>query len=231
MTVDGTGLRRLTDDMARDRQPRWSPDGKSLIFYSNREGGHYTVFSIRPDGSGLTRMLPPSDTDYYYGSLSPKDGSMVMNNFVYESFIVQPPFPAQSTQIQLIKEVALPDAKVQLATWSPDGRYLSGGIVSKVSAAAIGVGVFDVSERKVIKLSDDAGQWTAPFLPDSKRVMYLTTRDELVVIDIATRRRRVIPVAFGSSVSSEAFAISPDGKSLYFGASRTEANVWKVTTR
>jgi Tol biopolymer transport system component len=70
-----------------------------------------------------------------------------------------------------------------------------------------------------------------PFLPDSKRVIYVTTRDELVVVDISTRQRRVIPVGLPSSVNTESFAVAPDGKTLYFGAWRMEANVWKVTTR
>ena len=62
MRTDGTGLRRLTDDIARDRGPRWAPDGKSVLFYSNREG-LYGIFSIRPDGSGLTRLVPSAKQD------------------------------------------------------------------------------------------------------------------------------------------------------------------------
>ena len=31
--ADGSELCRLTDDVARDRAPRWSPDGHELAFY------------------------------------------------------------------------------------------------------------------------------------------------------------------------------------------------------
>src|SRR5262249_15489206 len=34
MRADGTELSRVTDDDARDRVPRFSPDGSSLVFYS-----------------------------------------------------------------------------------------------------------------------------------------------------------------------------------------------------
>jgi hypothetical protein len=34
-----------------------------------------------------------------------------------------------------------------------------------------------------------------------------------------------------SSVNTEPFAVAPDGKALYFGAARVEANVWKVESR
>jgi Tol biopolymer transport system component len=39
MNADGTGLRRMTRDEAADYSPRWSPDGRSLLFVSTREGG------------------------------------------------------------------------------------------------------------------------------------------------------------------------------------------------
>ena len=59
--------------------------------------------------------------------------------------------------------------------------------------------VYDLAAQKTIKLTDDPGQWTVPFLPDSKRLIYVTPSDELVVVDIATGKRRVIPVTLGST--------------------------------
>jgi len=53
--ADGTGYRQLTDDAFRDRGPRWSPDGEQIAFYSDRSG-RYEIWSIRPDGSGLTQL-------------------------------------------------------------------------------------------------------------------------------------------------------------------------------
>jgi len=57
---DGTGLRQLTDDIHRDRMPRWSPDGKQIAFFSNR-GGRYEIWTIQPDGSGLRQLTSTSD--------------------------------------------------------------------------------------------------------------------------------------------------------------------------
>jgi len=45
-----------------DWQPQWSPDGKQIVFMSNREGGEFfseNLWLINADGSGL-RMLPAS---------------------------------------------------------------------------------------------------------------------------------------------------------------------------
>jgi len=128
-----------------------------------------------------------------------------------------------------LKNLNVEGGAIQPSGWSPDGRYLSGAIISKTSSAAIGVAVYDLAAEKTIKLTDDPGQWTAPFLPDSKRLIYVTTNSELVVVDIATGKRRVIPVTLGSRAATESFAVAPDGKALYFGAQQVEANVWKVT--
>jgi TolB protein len=49
MASDGTGQRKLADEGSR---PRWSPDG-ALLFWLGDEG----MWSIRPDGSGLTKLL------------------------------------------------------------------------------------------------------------------------------------------------------------------------------
>jgi Tol biopolymer transport system component len=38
MNADGTGLRRLTDDLAEDAGPAWSPDGTKAAFASDRDG-------------------------------------------------------------------------------------------------------------------------------------------------------------------------------------------------
>ena len=53
--ADGTGFRQLTDDAFRDRGVTWSPDGRRLAFYSNREDD-YQAFTVRPDGSELKRV-------------------------------------------------------------------------------------------------------------------------------------------------------------------------------
>ncbi|HEY4594663.1 MAG TPA: protein kinase, partial [Thermoanaerobaculia bacterium] len=52
--ADGRGgQRQLTNDPAKDRLPRWFPDGSRLVFYSDRSrgAGQYGAWSIRVDGS------------------------------------------------------------------------------------------------------------------------------------------------------------------------------------
>ncbi len=55
LTADGSSLRQLTRDSFRNRWARWSPDGQRIFFYSNRSGA-YGVWTIKPDGSDMTRV-------------------------------------------------------------------------------------------------------------------------------------------------------------------------------
>jgi dipeptidyl aminopeptidase/acylaminoacyl peptidase len=61
--VNGFGMKQLTSNSANDVQPRWSPDGKSLFFVSNRSES-YQVWRIGPDGGepkAITKL--PLDVD------------------------------------------------------------------------------------------------------------------------------------------------------------------------
>ena len=53
--ADGTDMRQLTDDVFKDREPRWSPDGKRIAFTSDRSGGS-EIWAINRDGSGLQQL-------------------------------------------------------------------------------------------------------------------------------------------------------------------------------
>jgi dipeptidyl aminopeptidase/acylaminoacyl peptidase len=62
--TDGTELRQLTDDSYRDMGPRWSPDGKLILFYSN-QSGRYQVCTINADGSSRRQLTEAADEMWY----------------------------------------------------------------------------------------------------------------------------------------------------------------------
>src|SRR5262249_495246 len=59
ISADGSQQRQLTNDSFKNRGPAWSPDGKRITFYSSRSG-RYDIWSVNPDGSGLTQLTRTS---------------------------------------------------------------------------------------------------------------------------------------------------------------------------
>jgi dipeptidyl aminopeptidase/acylaminoacyl peptidase len=61
MNADGSDIRNLTNNPAADNHPRWSPDGKLLLFISTRENGSQAWLLV-PDGGAPSRI-----TDFAMG--------------------------------------------------------------------------------------------------------------------------------------------------------------------
>ena len=71
----GGPIRRITDDAPRDRGAVFTPDGRSLIFYSNREG-KWGAWTIGVDGGGLRKIIIPAG-GAVYPFVSPKGDTIV----------------------------------------------------------------------------------------------------------------------------------------------------------
>lgn len=76
-TVPASGGRavRLTSHLARDIQPIYSPDGKSLLFASNRYG-NYDLF-LMPAGGGVPKRLTYHSGNEFPSSFTP-DGKWIL---------------------------------------------------------------------------------------------------------------------------------------------------------
>jgi len=73
---DGAGLRQLTNDPAKDRTPRWSPDGERIIFFTDRTG-RYELWQVRPDGSELKQLTSTTGPEIQMSNWSPDGRSIV----------------------------------------------------------------------------------------------------------------------------------------------------------
>ncbi|HTD19280.1 MAG TPA: Calx-beta domain-containing protein, partial [Ktedonobacteraceae bacterium] len=83
MNVDGTGVARLTVNVASDVSPTWSPDGSKIAFVSNRDGNN-EIYTMNADGTGVTR-LTTSTSDDSSPAWSP-DGSKIAFQTNRDSF-------------------------------------------------------------------------------------------------------------------------------------------------
>ncbi|HKZ25151.1 MAG TPA: hypothetical protein VJ398_05105, partial [Acidimicrobiia bacterium] len=78
--ADGTGLVRLTDDPAADWEPRFSPDGSTILFATNRDD-QFEIYAMATDGSNLRNISRHPGADDGWGGIAwLPDGSGFVTN-------------------------------------------------------------------------------------------------------------------------------------------------------
>ena len=58
MNIDGSNVRRLTNSRMMSGSPAWSQDGKTIYFYSDRDGGAFRIWAMDVDGSHQRALTP-----------------------------------------------------------------------------------------------------------------------------------------------------------------------------
>lgn len=104
-------------------------------------------------------------------------------------------------------------------------------VANSGSGRPIGVAVYDLDTHTLTQLSAD-GTDAVKWMADNRRVVYFANNGStLVVVDTATRARTVVDVRLPGPSTDEMFAISPDNRTIYYGAKRSEADIWIVERR
>ena len=111
--------------------------------------------------------------------------------------------------------------------WSSDGTRLAGSLVAR-SGGYVGVGIYDFRTHQTTELSNDDAPGVK-WLPGDRRVVYFAKNGtQLVVLDSVTRERTAVNVSLPGPATSDVIAVSADGRTIYYGASRAEADIWIV---
>jgi len=212
---------RFTFDSASDTYPVWTPDGKSIVFSSNR-GGSEDLYIKPADGSGEEKLLLKTDVPAVAERFT-KDGRFL---FFYKiskdaEDMWALPFPVQGEP----KPVAILKTPFReaLQSPSPDGRWLA--YSSNES------GPFEVYVRPFTPeapagtgakwLVSKGGGLLARWRPDGKELFYSNLNGQVMAVDIDTSKgfsagtaRRIFAVPGGPS--NLAWDLSPDGKKFLF---------------
>jgi len=229
MRRDGSELTRLTDDMARDWVPNFTPDGLALTFYSNKSG-KYDAWSIQRDGSGRTRLSDlPKGVGY---TMFAPDGRQLFVNSqsgIGLAWIGTAPWPLTERTARTLADLHTPaGGTVEPTYWSRDGRWLSGYILNAAGEAR-GHALIDPVTKQIRVLNDDPYGRDVAWMPDYQHVVYFTAHGTLVMQDITTLTRRAVTGTLPyPPESSGAIVASPDGRTLYYGAQQMQANIWMV---
>ncbi len=220
--TDGSGFRQLTDDDFKDLVPRWSPDGKRVMFSSNRSG-KYELWSIHSDGSGLEQFTRFAGPNAAVPVWSP-DGTKVLANMLGMSPVLldaAKPWAGQKPH---------PLGKMEGATewflarsWSPDGKKIAGDR-RLADRGPSGIVLYSLAEQKYEKLTE-TGAYPV-WMKDSRRLLF-THEGRIYRLDSRTGKREeafsVAPQDFVGAVT-----LADDDRSLYFSLGASEADIWML---
>jgi Tol biopolymer transport system component len=115
----GGAATRLTSDLFDVAQPDWSPDGRTLVFQSYRDG-NFNIWTIGADGSGL-RRLTTGPFDHREPRFSPDGKRIVFSSDAGGSYGIFLLDLATSAVTQLTDTA---DEEFEPA-WSPDGTRIA----------------------------------------------------------------------------------------------------------
>ena len=167
MNADGSDLRRITTDPARDSNPAYSPNGKKIVFRSERSGNS-DIWVMNADGSRARRL---TDDPSFEGhpDYSP-DGKRIV-------FDRQPPTAlfTMTDEGRKVRQIT-PDSLFALdAAWSPHGNRLV------FTNGFCGPCVFndlvtsDPKGKRIVQLTNDTGgpfNFNATWSPDGSKIVF-----------------------------------------------------------
>jgi tricorn protease-like protein len=216
--ADGTGLRRLTDDGFKDRAPRWSPDGRQIVFLSDRSG-EYNVWRMNPDGSGVEQVTFIKGERWAQAPVWSPDGSrLLVNRNASAPAIIDTRLPwDQQSPI-----VAAPNDNHDLNyfawSWSPDGRVVAGhpnGIVT-----------YSLESREFQRITEfgDRPAWFA----DSRRLLFM---DGQKIYELDTVTKRVKEVYSVAPHRLQSVVLSSDNRSIGVSVAINEADIWLASLK
>jgi Tol biopolymer transport system component len=218
--TDGSGLTRLTNDPANDRNPRWAPDGKRIAFQSTRSGSSQ-IWTISSDGSDLRQLTE------YSGNLSwpawSTDGRWMAANDLPRNMVLIFD-PNKPWKAQVPQEIMPPSGRFSSQSWSPDGQWLAGFEPTHT----LGVVVFSLKSRTYQRLTDFYGG-PVVWLNDSRRLLFSSLRRDISLIDIRTKKVQVVLSFPGENVGSA--SLSRDNSTIYFLRGKAEADIWMATLK
>jgi Tol biopolymer transport system component len=214
---DGSALRKLTDDLHKDRGVRWIDDHR-LVFYSNRGGG-YEIWTVRRDGSDLEQLTETEGSSLWMPHVSPDGKRMVGHNaegtHVFELELEGLLRLGDSLHLAVVPET---EGIFRGFYWSPDGTRILGIAVAPLETV-VAIHDFRDSSFRVLVPPHNSDVSVGGWLPDGRRVL-ATAGGRSWLVHPGDGSWTELPVAAAN------IKLTRDGRALHFVRSSLEADIW-----
>jgi Tol biopolymer transport system component/DNA-binding winged helix-turn-helix (wHTH) protein len=200
MNADGTGARQLTADARSNYGPSVSPDGRYVVFVSNRAGGPFNIWRMDMDGSNPKQLTDGRGENFPH--VTP-DGRWV----VYATFTVSDPPRIWKVPIDGGESVPLSPEPCSWPFVAPDGKSFV-CVYAPAPPGPLKLAVVPIEGGEPTKLFDlePTARMNTVWSPDNRGIAYLDARD-------GTPNIWLQPLSGGKPVPLTTFA--PDGVTAY----------------
>lgn len=177
---DGTELKKLTDSNGYDAEGSYSPDGKQIVFCSERGGkGNLELFIMDSDG-GNVRQLTKAPGCYNGGPFFSPDGKKVIfrSDRKKKDHLQVMVINADGTNEKTLFEDL--DWVQWGPFWHPDNKHIVYAAANHAVAGRPNYDIYwmDTETGKNLRITHAPGADVLPvFSPDGKKMMWTSTRD------------------------------------------------------
>ncbi len=148
--VDGSERLQLTYPPSYAILPRWSPDGKNIVFTEMDTGVSARIYEVSANGTSRRQLMPDDSSQQWDPNWSP-DGTRI----VFGGGANDPTATIRVLDLTTRQISTLPDSKGLFAPrWSPDGRY-----ILAISADSTRLLLFDFQTRKWTEIAKGFLGW------------------------------------------------------------------------
>jgi Tol biopolymer transport system component len=222
MNPDGSAQTRLTNNTANDTRPIWSPDGKKILFVSDRDSNINALYAMNADGTEQAR-LSTGDEGIDLFDISPDGQKIAFMVYDFISVDLTSGTAAQTIYVMNADgsaQTRLVSGQTYLASpafaWSPDGQAIT---YISINDEEVGISVINPdgsNETCLTNLNDLIFEWS----PDGRRIAFTSHRDKNSEIYLMNADGSAQTRLTNSPEADDTPAWSPDGKKIAFISAR-----------
>jgi tricorn protease len=153
-----------------ERNPKWSPDGKTVAFISDKSGME-EIYLMNQDGTGTPVQLTSNGDTYKYQLLWSPDGKKIMWN---DKMLRLSTVDVATKEIVVVATAQA--GEITDFAWSPDSRWISYGFPEPRNVGR--VFLYSVESKKAVPVTDSWYDSGGPsFSNDGKYLFFVSDRD------------------------------------------------------
>lgn len=169
-------IRNLTNTPGvMERNPSWSPDGKSVAYFSD-ESGEYQLFIKSPDGLGEAKKISlGTPASFYYDPVWSPDSKKIAYtdkrlNLWYVDLAKPTPVKVDTTTYDAPQHSMDP-------VWSPDSRWI--GYSKQLPSHMHAIFAYSLEQGKALQLTDGLSDARFPAFDQKGQYLYFTASTDV----------------------------------------------------